>query len=116
MKAQPLRAEHGVGWFPCAVEEATHVLLNVPGPTGELRLPVILRGTREGTKCWTWNGSTEAPTLKPSVLTEGYSQREHRKFRCHSFINDGNVQFLGDCDHELAGQTVPLLDVQGESK
>lgn len=29
--------------------------------------------------------------------------------------NDGNVQFLGDCDHELSGQTVALLDVAEKS-
>ena len=26
--------------------------------------------------------------------------------RCHSFVKDGKVQFLGDCDHALAGQTL----------
>jgi hypothetical protein len=28
--------------------------------------------------------------------------------RCHSFVVDGQIQFLGDCTHKLAGQTVPL--------
>lgn len=28
--------------------------------------------------------------------------------RCHSFVANGNIQFLGDCTHELAGQTVRL--------
>ncbi len=27
---------------------------------------------------------------------------------CHSFVTDGQIQFLGDCTHKLAGQTVPL--------
>jgi len=27
---------------------------------------------------------------------------------CHSFITDGQIKFLGDCTHELAGQTVAL--------
>lgn len=27
---------------------------------------------------------------------------------CHSFIRDGQIQFLSDCTHALAGQTVPL--------
>ena len=31
---------------------------------------------------------------------------------CHSFVNDGQVQFLDDCTHELAGQTLLLLDVE----
>jgi len=27
---------------------------------------------------------------------------------CHSFVTDGQIQFLGDCTHKLAGRTVPL--------
>jgi hypothetical protein len=27
---------------------------------------------------------------------------------CHSFVTDGRIQFLEDCTHELAGQTVDL--------
>jgi hypothetical protein len=27
---------------------------------------------------------------------------------CHSFVVDGRIQFLGDCTHHLAGQTVDL--------
>ena len=29
-------------------------------------------------------------------------------YRCHSYIRSGQIQFLGDCSHALAGQTVPL--------
>ena len=29
---------------------------------------------------------------------------------CHSFVTDGRIQFLGDCTHKLAGQTVDLPD------
>lgn len=31
---------------------------------------------------------------------------------CHTWINDGKVQFLSDCSHEFAGQTLDLLDVE----
>ena len=30
---------------------------------------------------------------------------------CHSFVKDGNIQFLGDCFHALKNQTVPLPDL-----
>jgi hypothetical protein len=30
---------------------------------------------------------------------------------CHSLIRDGQIQFLTDCTHELAGQTVPLAPI-----
>lgn len=29
-------------------------------------------------------------------------------FVCHSFVFDGEIRFLGDCTHALAGKTVPL--------
>lgn len=111
MKAKPVRIVPGTGYVQCSIEDATHVTLNIPGPTGELTLPVIQKGTRDGTGCWTWNGSTEAPTLRPSVLTEGCSKVSNGHYRCHSWINDGSAQFLSDCSHDLANQTVPLLDV-----
>lgn len=27
---------------------------------------------------------------------------------CHAFVRDGQMEFLGDCTHGLAGQTVPI--------
>jgi hypothetical protein len=27
---------------------------------------------------------------------------------CHSFVTDGRIQFLNDCTHPLAGQTVDI--------
>jgi hypothetical protein len=32
---------------------------------------------------------------------------------CHSFVTDGRIQFLGDCTHALAGQTVDLPEWTG---
>lgn len=104
MKAKPVRLETGRGYVQCSVEDATHVSLLIPGPTGLLTLPVMTKGKREGTGCWTWNGSTDAPTLRPSVLTR------HHEWRCHSWITDGAAQFLDDCSHELKGTTVPLRE------
>lgn len=31
---------------------------------------------------------------------------------CHSFIRDGRIEFLSDCTHALAGQTVDLPDIE----
>ena len=78
---------------------------------------------------WAWNGNLERPTFSPSVLCISghyvdarpsakcwctYAQ-EHpdevvyfRCGRCHSFVTDGRIQFLRDCSHALAGQTVDL--------
>ena len=73
---------------------------------------------------WTWNNDADRPTFSPSVLVywDGWEppatpenmnlgpQTKVSK-RCHSFVKDGRIQFLGDCTHALAGQTVDLPDV-----
>lgn len=56
---------------------------------------------------WEWNGNIELPTVAPSILTDG----DRPEKRCHVFINNGMIQYLDDCWHELAGQTVPMVDV-----
>lgn len=109
MKAYPLRITE-TGYSPCEPHEATHIQLHLPGPLPNRILPVMIGGRREGTPNWTWNGSVDAPTVKPSVLTRGSdADGEHV---CHSFINDGIVQFLSDCSHEFAGMMIPLLEVE----
>jgi hypothetical protein len=55
---------------------------------------------------WSWNGSIESPTFSPSLLAMANMADK----RCHSFVKDGKIQFLNDCFHELAGQTVDIPD------
>jgi hypothetical protein len=62
-------------------------------------------GRNEQGATWSWNGDMEKPTFEPSVLTERGTDRQ-----CHLFVRDGSIQFLSDCTHELAGQTVPMED------
>lgn len=68
----------------------------------------------EGEKpLWTWNSNAEAPTIRPSInsIYAGFGflvADTYGKCVCHSFVTDGQIQFLGDCTHALAGQTVPL--------
>jgi len=60
--------------------------------------------------CWTFNGDMIKPTFSPSHLT-GWHDDDGNRFaenRCHSYIKEGNIQFLNDCHHDLKGQTVPL--------
>ncbi len=77
---------------------------------------------------WGWNGSMDRPTFTPSILVrwfqiskEGRAMLERgeapptgnrypgRDMICHSFVTNGQIQFLGDCTHALAGKTVPLF-------
>lgn len=77
---------------------------------------------------WGYNGNPDAPTFTPSVLVrnetwhppvtsenlddwkrEPWEQHKVANI-CHSFVTDGRIQFLSDCTHALAGQTVDLPD------
>lgn len=85
---------------------------------------------------WGWNGDAERPVFTPSVLVEHDRweppvtpenferwmaapwQRAKVQHRCHSFVGcngaqPGQIVFLGDCTHPLAGQTVDLPDWPG---
>lgn len=55
---------------------------------------------------WTFNGDLTKPTFSPSLLYSGGHEGQYG--RCHLFLRDGMIQFLSDCGHELAGQTVPF--------
>ena len=70
---------------------------------------------------WTWNGDMDKPTFTPSInvrfehwvppFRPGTAKPENQtlvKDVCHSFVTDGRIQFLADCTHALAGQTVDL--------
>jgi hypothetical protein len=54
---------------------------------------------------WQFNGDLERPTVTPSLLLHPGTNHP----RCHIFITDGSIRYLGDCGHELAGQTVPMI-------
>lgn len=59
---------------------------------------------------WTWNNDWNRPTFSPSIHVNPPDPKYHNPaaFTCHSFVRDGQIQFLGDCTHGLAGQTHPL--------
>lgn len=82
---------------------------------------------------WGFNGNYDKPTFTPSVMvTSGHFAKDwpERKakgldcwcsfaqkhpgvttfkcFLCHSFVKDGQIQFLTDSTHPLAGKTVAL--------
>jgi hypothetical protein len=63
---------------------------------------------------WTFNGDFEKPTFSPSLNTWYGGSDGVPLHRCHSFIRDGRIEFLGDCTHALAGKTVDLPEIEGE--
>ncbi|MDE2470536.1 MAG: ammonia monooxygenase [Bradyrhizobium sp.] len=91
----------------------------------------------KGDGAWGWNGDVQRPTFTPSVLLNSKRMTEKGNadhaawvdagcpprngdpfdsvpYVCHFFVTNGRVQFLGDCTHALAGQTVDLPDLPEE--
>jgi len=84
---------------------------------------------------WDYNGDPVHPTFSPSVkvtgvvlTAEGEREREEwirqgfpkrstpfdsRPQVCHFFVRNGQMQFLNDCTHALAGITVNMPDFPG---
>ena len=113
------------------------ILRNAEGNILNFKCPGcnMVHGIRYGTdpqKDWYWNGDAEKPTFHPSILVEyehmsieGSNRsrafyKEHGRYLtreelpydlkdiCHSFVTNGRIQFLSDCTHALANQTVDL--------
>ena len=59
---------------------------------------------------WGWNGRLDLITLQGSVLVRG-PIRGRADGVCHSFVHGGQIEFLSDSTHELAGATVDLPEV-----
>lgn len=57
---------------------------------------------------WDFSGTLEKPTYAPSQLTKWTYGPENIQKVCHTFIREGQIQFLNDSTHALAGKTVPL--------
>lgn len=117
---------HFYGWrFDCPGCCRMHVL-----PTNETP-PEVTKADR-----WTFSGDVEKPVFSPSVLSrqemheppvtpenlEEWKRAPWPQTKvmhvCHSFIGcngalPGQIIFLGDCTHALAGQTVDLPDLKG---
>lgn len=96
--------------FHCPGCDREHVIPTKPHPQG-----------------WTFNGVEDSPSFSPSILVHEvripadadptkllppYKPGDVYSPRCHSFVTAGRIQFLGDCGHALAGQTVDLPDLQ----
>jgi len=94
---------------------------------GNNHAPVVSRPPGSVGPTWGWNGDVERPTFTPSLLVRGtvpltqaqldaYDRGEGLPTPiprvCHSFIRDGRIEFLSDCTHALAGQTVDLPEIE----
>lgn len=103
-----------------------------PGCRNMHQVPVSASGEGKRPR-WKYNYRPSAPTFEPSLLIRtGHHvpgqpppedcwlcKRHQERLAngepshlscgiCHSFVTRGQIQFLPDCTHHLAGQTVPL--------
>ena len=88
---------------------------------------ILVSGTSH--PVWQWNGNGDTPTFTPSILVRSghYApghvgntcwctyNAEHPEttnpFKCevcHSFVTNGQIQFLMDSTHALSGRTVEI--------
>lgn len=78
----------------------------------------------KGDGAWNWNGDIHNPVITPSVKVTWAAipdaPDEFKEWRteriCHTYIGcngalPGQVIFLGDCTHALAGQIHPFPDI-----
>lgn len=56
---------------------------------------------------WTFNGDLEKPTFRPSMLLN--ANMPNRK-RNHFFVTDGKIEYLSDCEHDMAGMTIDMVE------
>lgn len=116
---------------PADMQHGMRLLFDCPG-CKQLHGPVVGGVDPHNGASWTWNGDYIRPTFAPSLLVRWSEptpeqvaqsrwfyklngryltqteQPNALQMVCHSYINDGMIQFLGDCTHALAGKTVPI--------
>ena len=88
--------------------EGGRVAFMCPGCRGMHQVGI---GTGPGPR-WGYNSDPDKPTFTPSVYVNAPGPyHTDAAPSCHSFVTEGRIQFLPDCTHALAGQTVDLPDL-----
>ena len=80
------------------------------GMSFPISIPVITKGNRNELNAWTWNGSLEKPTVRPSVRT-AYTNNNGKFVEIHYWLNDGVCQCLSDCTDGNAGKNLELKNI-----
>ena len=91
--------EHREYLFHCPGCKMGHTFITVWGKAEALER----KKYGKGTPTWAFNGDLSKPSFAPSLLYPSQG--------CHLFLKEGVIEFLSDCKHALAGQKVPLPDL-----
>ncbi len=81
-------------------EERKELMFWCPGCKG-------CHSIRYGPGGWAWDGDRDKPTISPSILVNQGRACPDMPL-CHSYVENGRIRFLGDCTHEMKGQTAEL--------
>lgn len=80
------------------------------------KIHTVAIGAGKGER-WQWNGDPEKPTFSPSIKVvypanskTAESKDQYSEQICHFSVENGEIRFLEDCTHSLAGQTVQIPD------
>lgn len=99
---QPMPKVLPVHWLPFGEQESPH---------------------QQGKDHWSFNGDFDLPVFGPSINEwwggDGVGEDHIPLHRCHSFIGcngaaPGQIIYLGDCTHKLAGQVRDLPEIPRE--
>ncbi len=81
------------------VNNVGHYIFYCPGCELNHTISTVPSGLK---KYHTLSGPLHSPTIKASVLYKD------ERLICHSFVTDGEIEFLNDTTHHLAGKIVKL--------
>lgn len=100
-KLHPVKDTDGTHWgysFWCPGCKEAHSIPTAPHPKG-----------------WAFGGDEVRPTFTPSIHVHEVKREDGSTFSptCHSFVTDGRIQYLPDCEHAMAGQTVEIPNWKG---
>ena len=70
---------------------------------------VVWTDKNDNIPTWDFNGDIESPTVSPSIKV--VMPIKDKENICHSFIRNGQIEYLNDCTHELRGKTIDLPNI-----
>lgn len=89
-----------------------YLTFRVDGMKTPTTIPVITKGSRANSNAWSWDGSLESPTVRPSVKTQYMHNKSGEMVMIHYWLNDGICKCLSDCTDGNANRNVELIEVK----
>lgn len=90
-------------------DQVVAYLFDCPGCKGS-HAPYVRPHKAPNGASWEFNGNLDNPTFTPSILSKVTRTDGSKTMVCHLYVKDGKIQYLTDCTHSLAGQTIEMPD------